>query len=60
MVEQAVAHRYAEAYVNALEGSARLQTGLEELKGVADLYSGSKDLQRFLGSPEIGLEEKER
>ena len=60
MVDRAVARRYAEAYVNTLEVERRLETGLEELGAVAGVYAGSKDLQRFLGSPEIGLEEKEQ
>ena len=60
MVERAVARRYAEAFVNTLEGTRRLPTGLEELGVVAQVYTGSKDLQRFLGSPEIGPEEKEQ
>jgi len=64
--EGGVARRYAEAFVNALgEGPSvsleeRLRTGLTELEGVAQVDSGSKDLQRFLGSLEIGPEEKER
>ena len=60
MVDRAVARRYAEAFVNTLEASRRLQVGLEEFKTVAQVYIDSKDLQRFLGSPEIGPEEKER
>ena len=31
-----------------------------ELQGVAKTYAGSDDLQKFLGSPEIAAEEKER
>ena len=59
MIDQTVARRYAEAFVNAAEGSGRLAVGLEELDQIARLYGQSKDLQRFLGSPEIGPEEKE-
>ena len=60
MVDRTVARRYAEAFVNTLEPSGRLETGLGELDQIARVYAGSKDLQRFLGSPEIGPEEKER
>ena len=60
MADRAVARRYAEAFVNALEGSGRLETGLEELSQIAGMYAQSKDLRRFLGSPEIGPEEKDR
>lgn len=58
MADRAVACRYGEAFVGALEKSRRLEGGLEELKFVAKAYEGSRDLQRFLGSPEIGEEEK--
>lgn len=60
MVDRTVARRYAEAFVNTLEKAGRLEPGLEELDRIAGIYSGSKDLRRFLGSPEIGPEEKER
>ena len=60
MVDRTVARRYAEAFVNALEGSDRLSAGLEDLDQVAGMYGQSKDLRRFLGSPEIGPEDKER
>ena len=60
MIDRTVARRYAEAFVNALEGSNRLAVGLEELGQVAGVYGQSKQLQRFLGSPEIGPEDKER
>ncbi len=68
MADQAVARRYAEAFVNALQAAgrpeeglaARLEGGLEELGAVAKVYAGSKDLQRFLGSPEIAPEDKRR
>ncbi len=60
MVDRTVARRYAEAFVNSLEKSSRLETGLEELDQIARTYGQSKDLQRFLGSPEIGPGEKER
>ncbi len=75
MVDRAVAHRYAEAFVNALDdseitsgaasssgsqNSKRLETGLKELKRIAQTYVDSQDLQRFLGSPEIAQEDKER
>ncbi len=55
-----VARRYAEAFVNTLEASNRLDAGLEELKSVSAIYSSSKQFQRFLGSPEIGTEDKTR
>ena len=60
MVDRTVARRYAKAFVNALEGSDRLSAGLEDLDQVAGMYGQSKDLRRFLGSPEIGPEDKER
>ena len=59
MADLAAARRYAEAFVNALERAGRLDPGLEELALIVRTYAQSKDLQRFLGSPEIGLEEKE-
>ena len=55
-----VARRYAEAFVNTLEASNRLDAGLEELKSVSAIYSSSKQFQRFLGSPEIANEDKIR
>ncbi len=66
MADRAVARRWAEAFVGTLEksrrleggGSAALTTGLEELIFVAETYEGNRDLIRFLGSPEIGEEEK--
>ncbi len=58
MVDRAVARRYAEAFVGVLEKSLRLEAGLEELKFVAGTYAGAPDLKRFLGSPEIGEDEK--
>ena len=60
MIDRTVARRYAEAFVNTLEKSRRLEPGLEGLKFASQTYVGSRDLQRFLGSPEIGPEEKER
>ncbi len=60
MIDRVAARRYAEAFVNALEGSNRLAIGLEELGQVAGMYGQSKQLQRFLGSPEIGPEDKEQ
>ena len=60
MIDRGVARRYAEAFVNTLENSKRLAPGLAELQGVAKTYVGSYDLQKFLGSPEIAEEEKER
>ena len=59
MIDRAVARRYAEAFVGVLERAGRLDAGLEELGVIARTYGQSKDLQRFLGSPEIGLEPKE-
>ena len=60
MIDRAVARRYAEAFVNTLQNSKRLEAGLAELKGIAKVYAESYDLQKFLGSPEIAPEEKER
>ena len=60
MADRAVARRYAQAYVGALEKARRLETGLEELKVVSQTYTGSREFQRFLGSPETGEEEKEK
>ena len=60
MADRAVARRYAEAFVGVLEGSNRVEPGLEDLRFVVKTYSDSKDLQRFLGSPEIGDEDKGR
>ncbi len=60
MVDPAVGRRYAEAYLNTLEASCQVETGLAALKLVSQTYTGSKDLQRFLGSPEIGSEDKEQ
>ena len=57
MNDAALARRYAEAFVNTLQD---LPGGLEELKAVARVYAESKELQRFLGSPEIGPEQKEK
>lgn len=59
MADRAVARRYAEAFVAALERAERLEPGLEELRVIARTYAQSKQLQRFLGSPEISPEEKE-
>jgi len=59
VVDLAVARRYAEALVNALERSRRVQEGLEELKFVASTYRANKDLENFLGSPEIAPGEKQ-
>ncbi len=59
MADRAAARRYAEAYVRSLE-SASLEGGLKQLAAVAKTYTGSRELQRFLGSPEIATEEKER
>ncbi len=60
MIDRTVARRYAEALVNASERLGSLSARLEELKGVAQAYAASKELQRFLGSPEIAPEEKGR
>lgn len=60
VMDSAVARRYAEALVNALESNHRIEAGLKELEWAAGVYSGSKDLERFLGSPEIGEGEKRR
>ena len=58
MADRAAARRYGEAFVGVLEKSQRVEAGLEELKFAARAYEGSKEFQRFLGSPEIGEEEK--
>ena len=60
LTDGVVARRYAEALVNALESNHRIEAGLKELEWVAGVYSGSKDLERFLGSPGIAEEEKRR
>lgn len=60
MVDQALARRYAEAFVNAAERTGALQARLQELAGCAQAYRGSSELQRFFGSPEIALGEKEK
>lgn len=60
MADRTVARRYSEAFVNTLEASDRLEEGLAELKAVTQTYAESKPLQRFIGSPEIGPEDKER
>ena len=60
MPDRAVARRYAEAFVRIAESSRRLEQGLEDLKGIAQTYRQSQPLRRFLGSPEISPEEKER
>lgn len=60
MVDRTVSHRYAEAFVNSLGTNGRLAAGLEELDKISRLYEESKDLQRFLGSPEISPADKER
>ncbi len=57
-VDLGLARRYAQALVNALEVSHRTGPGLEEMGLVSRIYAASHDLQRFLGSPEIGPEEK--
>ncbi|MBI3322076.1 MAG: ATP synthase F1 subunit delta [Candidatus Omnitrophica bacterium] len=59
MADRVVARRYAEAFVGALVKSGRLEAGLAELEAVARTYRQSKDLQRFLGSPEIDLAPKQ-
>ena len=58
VVDLAVARRYAQALVNALEASHRTGPGLDELGLISRTYAASHDLQRFLGSPEISPEEK--
>ena len=60
MADRVVARRYAEAFVNTLGESHRSDSGLEELKVIARIYADSKEFQRFLGSPEIAPEDKER
>ncbi len=60
MIDRAVARRYADAFVGALQNSKRLDAGLMELKGIAKAYVDSDDLQKFLGSPEIAPQEKEK
>ena len=59
MADRAVARRYAQAFVNVLEISRRVEPGLEGLQRVSHSYSQSRDFQRFLGSPEIAPGEKE-
>ncbi len=60
MIDRGAARRYAEAFVGLLEKAGRIQPALEELKFVSETYADSADLRRFLGSPEIAPEEKER
>ncbi len=59
MVDRTVARRYAEAFVGSLESSGRVDEGLDEIKTVSGAYTSSLNFQRFLGSPEIGEEEKQ-
>ena len=60
MADRALARRYATAFLNRLEASHQVESGLEELRGIAQIYSISKEFQRFMGSPEIGQEEKQQ
>ena len=55
-----MARRYAEAFVNSAQRAGSLSTHLEDIKAVAQGYAASKQLQKFLGSPEIAPEEKRR
>ncbi len=65
-IDRTVARRYAEAFVNAIEGSHRqgasgeMKAEIEELELVAKTYAGSKEFQQFLGSPEIAPEDKKQ
>lgn len=58
MAERAIARRYAEAFVQTSEASGRLEENLQDLQAIARTYEQSIALRRFLGSPEIGPEEK--
>ena len=58
--DRAVARRYAEAFVRVVDSAGRLDEGLAELKAIARTYAESPQLQKFLGSPEIGPQEKEQ
>lgn len=72
VADPATSRRYAQAYVNALEGPRRLgqveapprpsgqhlEQGLSELTFICETYQASKELERFLGSPEIASSEK--
>ncbi|MBI1952853.1 MAG: ATP synthase F1 subunit delta [Candidatus Omnitrophica bacterium] len=58
MADRALARRWAEAFVNALEASRKVQAGLDGLRWMAEVYQAHSDLRRFLGSPAIGQEEK--
>ena len=60
MIDRTVARRYAEAFVRSLESSGRVDQGLEELKEITRTYAGSRQMQHFLGSPEIGEEDKQK
>ena len=60
MTDRTVARRYAEAFVRSLESAGRVDQGLEEIKGITLTYMGSRQMQNFLGSPEIGEEEKQK
>ena len=57
VVDVTAAQRYAEAFVDTC-APQELAGGLEELEASAQIYADSKPLQNFLGSPEIGTEEK--
>jgi len=59
LVDRGAARRYAQAYVNVLEGTDRLEAGLAELKFLRRSYAESLEFQHFLGSPEIGTEQKQ-
>ncbi len=58
MVDRALARRWAEAFVNGLEAARKVQPGLDGLRWMTEVYQTHPDLRRFLGSPEIGEEEK--
>ena len=60
MADRIVARRYAEAFVRTAEASQRLEENLRDLKAIAGTYAQSKALRDFLGSPEIGPEDKVR
>jgi F-type H+-transporting ATPase subunit delta len=60
LLDRSVARRYAEAFVISLESAGRVDEGLEEIRVVAATYQANRELQHFLGSPEIGNEEKQK
>lgn len=57
-MDETLVHRYAEAFVNALERSKRIGVGLKELETVAGAYRASGTFRAFLDSPSIPQAQK--